>query len=417
MNAQLSTGWKIGLAAVLAGSPASLLAGGFRLPDQDAFATARGEAFVATADNPSAIYYNPAGIAQLEGQNLRGGFYGIDLDPTFTAHGGSHTFHNENKLAAVPQFFYTYSAANYPVTGGLGIYAPYGLSLKWPQNTGFRTLATEASLTYVTINPVVAFKLSDRFFIGGGVTVNYADELLRQGLVWPAQPNDGFQFRGNGWDVGYNLGALAHLSDQVSVGASFRSGTRIDLTGHVEDHNNVALPGFPAYSSRSAAHADFPFPINAIFGISYRPTTAWNFEFNADYTDWSSLQTVFIEQANSPVLPKNIPFTLDWEPSWYFEFGGTRFLDNGWHVSAGYVYNENSMPNAHFTPFVTDMDKHFFSVGAGHKGKRLNFDVAYQFGYGSRDVSGSAPSAAGQTADGNYTFISHAVIVSAGLAF
>jgi len=29
---------------------------GFRLPDQDAFATARGEAFAATADNPSAIY-------------------------------------------------------------------------------------------------------------------------------------------------------------------------------------------------------------------------------------------------------------------------------------------------------------------------------------------------------------------------
>ena len=37
-------------------------ANGLRLSDQDAFATARGEAFVATADNPSAIYYNPAGI-------------------------------------------------------------------------------------------------------------------------------------------------------------------------------------------------------------------------------------------------------------------------------------------------------------------------------------------------------------------
>lgn len=37
-------------------------ANGFRLADQDAFATARGEAFVATADNPSAVYYNPAGI-------------------------------------------------------------------------------------------------------------------------------------------------------------------------------------------------------------------------------------------------------------------------------------------------------------------------------------------------------------------
>ena len=45
-------------------------ANGFGLPDQDAFATARGEAFVATADNPSAIYYNPAGITQLAGQQF-----------------------------------------------------------------------------------------------------------------------------------------------------------------------------------------------------------------------------------------------------------------------------------------------------------------------------------------------------------
>jgi len=59
-------------------------ANGFRLADQDAFATARGEAFVATADNPSAIYYNPAGITQLEDNNLRSGIYGIYYDPSYT---------------------------------------------------------------------------------------------------------------------------------------------------------------------------------------------------------------------------------------------------------------------------------------------------------------------------------------------
>ncbi|MGV3756131.1 MAG: hypothetical protein ACO1QS_12175 [Verrucomicrobiota bacterium] len=36
----------------------------FRLPNQDPEGIARGNAFVATADNPSAIYYNPAGITQ-----------------------------------------------------------------------------------------------------------------------------------------------------------------------------------------------------------------------------------------------------------------------------------------------------------------------------------------------------------------
>jgi long-chain fatty acid transport protein len=82
-------------------------ANGFGLADQDAFATARGEAFVATADNPSAIYYNPAGITQLEGNDLRGGFMESIYDPSFSppsAPNHGHTYHSSDNLAAVPQF-------------------------------------------------------------------------------------------------------------------------------------------------------------------------------------------------------------------------------------------------------------------------------------------------------------------------
>src|SRR5881392_1187034 len=51
--------------------PLAALGLGSRIPNQDAAAIARGNAFVATADNPSAMYYNPAGITQLDGQNIQ----------------------------------------------------------------------------------------------------------------------------------------------------------------------------------------------------------------------------------------------------------------------------------------------------------------------------------------------------------
>ncbi len=74
------------LAILLSGVPAwKAAANGFGLPDQDAFATARGEAFVATADNPSAIYYNPAGITQLTGDNFRGGLNSVYLRAKLSA--------------------------------------------------------------------------------------------------------------------------------------------------------------------------------------------------------------------------------------------------------------------------------------------------------------------------------------------
>ena len=114
-----------------------------------------------------------------------------------------------------------------------------------------------------------------------------------------------------------------------------------------------------------------------------------------------------------PLLPQDIPLTFDWESSWYFEWGATRYFDNGWHVSGGYIFNQNSVPDAHYTPLISDLDRHFFSVGAGRKGNHIGFDLAYQFGYGpTRTVRGSAPSASGQTADGDYTFLSHAVMLT-----
>src|SRR6185312_2102343 len=174
----------VALTAALVGSSTSVLATGFRLPDKDAFATGRGEAFVATADNPSAIYYNPAGISQLEGQNVRGGLYAIYLDPSYTPNGSTTTYHNQDKLAGVPQLFYTYTPKESHVSFGLGIYSPYGLAVRWPQKTGFRTVGEQASLTYITLNPVLSYKFNDNISLGGGITLNYAREDLRQGLFY-----------------------------------------------------------------------------------------------------------------------------------------------------------------------------------------------------------------------------------------
>src|SRR3990170_4038794 len=53
---------------------------GFRIPNQDAEAIARGNAFVATADNPAAIYYNPAGITQLEGHTAQFGIHSLSAN-------------------------------------------------------------------------------------------------------------------------------------------------------------------------------------------------------------------------------------------------------------------------------------------------------------------------------------------------
>lgn len=52
------------------GLPAVVLGSGFAIPEQGPKANAMGGAFVAQADDPTALYYNPAGIVQLEGTHF-----------------------------------------------------------------------------------------------------------------------------------------------------------------------------------------------------------------------------------------------------------------------------------------------------------------------------------------------------------
>ncbi len=416
---------KLLAAAVLAGLPLTLSANGFRLPSQDAFATARGEAFVATADNPSAIYYDPAGITQLAGNNVRLGIDGIYLDPSFNPPGNAansgNTYSSSDNYAAVPQFFYAYTLEKLPLSFGLGVYAPYGGNISWPQDTGFRTVATSGKLTYLTINPVVAWRILPSLSIAAGPMVNYVNLDLEQGLRPFAQPLANFyQFKGNGWSVGYNLGLLWQPIDQISFGATFRSPASVTLNGSTEFEEQPLVQ-----TTSLPASMDFTFPLTVVCGLSYRPTPKWNLEFDADYTDWSSFgSTTIYQQGNPPPGgTQNPPVTLDWQASWMYEFGVTRYFDDGWHASAGFVYNENSVPNAYYTPLAADLDRYFFSAGAGHKGKHFDFDITYQLGYGpAHTVSGSTPSSISginnnQTADGTYHFFSSAIFVTAGLHF
>src|SRR5271156_6739222 len=61
------------LGGAMIASATSVFALGFRNPDQDARATGQGEAFVAQADDASAIYYNPSGLTQIQGTEITSG--------------------------------------------------------------------------------------------------------------------------------------------------------------------------------------------------------------------------------------------------------------------------------------------------------------------------------------------------------
>lgn len=371
---------------------------GIRLFDHDAFATARGDAFVATADNASAVYYNPAGITLSQGHNARAGVHLANARSEFDGDAGLNASTSPS-WAALPSFFYTYGSSNSPISLGFGYYMPFGFSLEWPGSGPFRTVTTHGELQYHTFNPVVAYKVTKSLSIGAGPTLNYANADLRRGLF---VPHDQFRFTGNDWDLGATAGLLWQPTERHSFGVSYRSETTMNLEG------SSRVKPYPVPTQ--SASAELPFPQVVIVGYSFRPTPQWNLEVDFDWTDWSRVNDVVLKQASG-----NVILPLRWESSYAIEAGVTRYFDNGVRVSAGYVYLQNSIPEKSFSPLVPDQDLHVFSAGVGGQKQNITWDVTYQFTYGpNRSVNASLY---GPSVSGDYSFIVHALSVSLGFRF
>ncbi|MBL9215815.1 MAG: outer membrane protein transport protein [Opitutaceae bacterium] len=377
------------------------LASGTRVGFKDAFALARGNAFVATADNPSAVYYNPAGLAHLDGRRLSAGVYHISLRSDYRSASGTASM--DDGYQPVPQVFFSAKDPDAPWAYGIGVYAPFGLSTEWPGNSPLRTFALKNEQTYLTFNLSGAYRVTPTLSLGGGLTYNRVDTDLRRALG-VFGPTDLFRFKGDGDAFGFTLGALWRPDVRHSFGLTYHSRTSVKLKGTTDTIPLV---------SGEPSEARFPFPDVVIVGYSFRPTPQWNLEVNLDWTNWDRFNTVTIAKPSGAV---SLPF--NWQSGFFYEFGATRYLRGGWNVSAGYVFTENSTPNDTFTPAVPDSDRSFYSLGTGYESGNLSAHLSWHYADGgSRTVTGSPPSLIGATADGTYENSINAFALSLELRF
>lgn len=394
-------GRKCGIAFLVVGlialTPGNLRALGFRIPNQDAEATARGNAFVATADNPSALYYNPAGITQLEGLQAQFGTHFISVNSEFESVTPGVESETEFAIQPVPQFYVTYKPKDKPFSFGLGMYAPFGLGIEWPEDGPLRPYAIQGELMYLTLTPVVAWQVHPTLSIAVGPTIDFGSLMLRQGTGIPGVNE--FHFRGEGFTAGAKVGVLWQPHPKWSFGASYVSPTTINFKGN---------SNFNPVTGDTDTSAEAAFPQFVIAGVSYRPNPHWNIEIGMDWTDWDTLNTVYFEGTAFGT----IPFALNWKSSWLAHSGVSYYFNNGYWVAGGYFFSENSTTEPDFNPLVPDTNLHVASLGFGRKGEKWSWALSGQLIAGPKRSINN-----GTGMDGTYQFFNQAVNFSIAYRF
>ena len=378
------------LAIVLvAAGPAS--AAGFSIFEAGSRSTAMGGAFVAQADDLSAMFYNPAGLAEFTEKGKLKTMMGVTLIvPSSKLVEGYNPYPGQGYEAKMkdqfffpPNLFASYGLSEC-VSLSFGTWFPFGLATRWddPDHFRGRFLSQYADLKQYAASVQVAWKINDVLSIGVGPEARFSTVKLQSKVplfdpftnrIVDAAHAD---IRGDmEVDLTFGAGIKLNPTPKLSIGASYHGAVDADFGGtamfYAFDTGNAQLNA--AFAAKIPVDKDVPvkttiqFPAQTQIGIGY-DFGKLNIEAAGTYTEWSSFDTTVLEF--EAVDGKKVPTSTlphEWDNAWAVRFGAKYEVSDKFHLMAGYVYDQTPEPDGDVGPLLPDMNRNGYSFGFSWK--------------------------------------------------
>ncbi|MEY2933498.1 MAG: hypothetical protein RL033_4247 [Pseudomonadota bacterium] len=348
------------VAALLSTSGAQ--ASGFHVDEQDSRATGRSGAVVARGENSSAVYYNPAGLAELHGVQIQAGASVVRPTAEFTDQANGAVTEANTDSFVLPQVFASWRASPL-VALGIGVYSPYGLAMDWPASSPGRASVRQAELQTLFITPAWALNLSrwvPGLSVGLGPDLVPAAVRLVRDIPFGTDVAD-VQLSGDAFGIGGH-GGISYQPPalpQWSFGLAYRSPLELEFKGRADfdapDAFRGSLP--PDGDVRTA----LTLPQMVLAGVAFRPLPGCEIELDGNWRGWSSYDRLDVELPDGQVQssPKN------WRNSYTVRLGAEyAFLDR-WVARVGGAWDQTPVPESTLDFQLPDVDRWALSAGFG----------------------------------------------------
>lgn len=383
---------------------------GFALFEHGNRGMAMGGAFTAVADDPSALFWNPAGIVfqQDKGVQLMAGFTLINGPQDFygdSPYPGAGYVTSQEDQWFYPPHAYLVLPVGDRVSLGFGMMAPFGLGTWWDEDFAGRYISKRVDLKLFNLTAVASFKVSEHLAVGVGVdyAVGQIDLTRNIGFINPytQRVEDVGQVHlytdGLGNDAfGWNASFLAKLGYGFSLGALYRSNLDMEFEGYGSFTQYAT--GYPDFDAILATQIPFhenadlrtaiDFPDMWVVGLSW---TGERLTISAQYSEqgWSSFQTLPIEFVDYPHL--NEVVEEYYEDSNTIRAGLEFRVNDSWALQAGYLEDETPQPVESMSPLLGDGDRTGYSAGLSWIHGRMRTDLGYMYlDFESRSTGGDS---------------------------
>jgi long-chain fatty acid transport protein len=413
------------LMAVL-GVSGHALAAGLSLSTHGANAAGKANAFVGEASDPSAIFYNPAGITQLPGTQVMVGAFILKVDSTFRSLTTGESTQLQDQFPVGPHLYVThrFKGWNERLSIGLGIYSPFGLVVDWPDTWQGRFATTNARLRVTVYNPTIAVQATPKLSLAAGFMWADVGAGFEQKLAIPALGIAESKARVHGLTahpVGWKVGLIYHLTNTTSAGLQFTSELQARLNGDA-DFTGPASAIFP----NTQFETSIKLAPRLTAGISTKIIPRWTINADIEWQGWRTLGTLpkTFEDTPDAVVPQSILNSRGirhWENAMVYKVGAEFAATNRLALRGGYYYDESGIPDDTFNPTIPIGDLHALTAGFGYKWAKITFDLAYLLGfYEKRTIDNGTidpENLAGPGTLGSYSTMIHDLLVSITFKF
>ena len=363
----------ISMAAIMIFS-SGLWGGGWNNTLMGARAIAMGAAFAGVADDPSAIFYNPAGIAfQNDRLNFAiNGFYIMPSHEFISPAGPSVQSHYNS---SIPQIFVTYQT-NERLTIGFGAYVPYaGGGVEWKE--GQLAIPTlKSHLGVVSLTPTLSYQVSPKLSVG--LNINFYRSVFEVDTITESLGPMKTEESGNSLSAGF--GVMYKPSERASFGVSVRGPAQMTLTGRTTV--SVDVPGFGDVALDLDSETKFNLPWDIEIGFAYRFSDKFLFTTSAQYTMWSVLDSLDKTIKNVPRPDFSTYDIQESEPMNFKDIlilrAGMEYnISGGLALRAGIGMDRAATPAEYLNIANIDVDKLTLLGGIGYTTGRMRIDFAY----------------------------------------
>ena len=362
----------------------TIYAAGYKIPEQSLNSVALSAAYVANANGADASYYNPANMVWNDDANLLElGLTYINLPKVKYKDDTSATKDGKSKSEQflLPALHFT-SKAYGKLRYGLSITAPGGLSKRW--DTPFqKASAEEFTLKIIEVNPTVAYKVNDKFAIGGGIRAVYSSGKVKAEKA-PYYSED---MNGDDISFGYNLAASYRPNSDLKFATTYRSKINLREDGtangyinkYLVTHNPADTGTLIPYDTN--ANVSIPLPATLDIAVAYTFKQKTTIEFVYERVYWSKYKSLDFN-FDDPYAEGVLGHLKDksWEDTDTYRIGITHQYSDKLKLMAGFAVDNSPIPSKTLGFELPDADAKLYSVGFEYKySKQLSIGMSYLY--------------------------------------